>query len=98
MEFVRGLFQNTVREFLRSAQLNHRLIVHLDADLYSSTLFVLATLHPVLNSGAILIFDEFSCVNCGFRALMDYCSSFYRKFAPVGHAGTFYEHVALRAT
>lgn len=34
-------------------------LVHLDADLYSSTVTALKALEPVLKSGTIIVFDEF---------------------------------------
>src|SRR5690349_23109707 len=49
-EFFKGLFQETVFNFLDSNKLNtaNRKVIHLDADLFSSTLFVLTTLHRYL--------------------------------------------------
>ena len=48
-------------------------IVHLDADLYSSTLYVLATLHPVFER-YWFCFDEFTGHES--RALYDYQQAF----------------------
>lgn len=45
--FVKGLFQNTLGEWLKSANLSRRLVVHLDADLYSSTSYVLTKLEYI---------------------------------------------------
>jgi hypothetical protein len=76
--FRKGLFQDTMPGLLEElpALLSDRqLIVHLDSDLYSSTLYVLAQLHPYLR-GAVVMFDEFSSVQHEFRALEDYCSAF----------------------
>lgn len=76
--FRKGLFQDTVPGLLDElpALLSDRqLVVHLDADLYSSTLYVLVQLHPYLR-GAVVMFDEFSSVRHEFRALEDYCAAF----------------------
>jgi hypothetical protein len=58
--FVKGWFQNTLPDFLAAARLNpdHAMLVHYDADLYTSTLFILTTLwHHI--SEYHFIFDEF---------------------------------------
>src|SRR5579863_998248 len=46
--FEAGLFQDTLGPFIRRSDLSVRIIVNLDADMYSSTLFVLASLAPHL--------------------------------------------------
>jgi len=71
-QFEVGLFQDTLHIFLKDNQLKYKKIIHLDADLYSSTLFVLTTLEPFLNKGDFLMFDEFSGVDDEFRAFLDF--------------------------
>lgn len=77
-QFVVGMFQQTLPLNLPSRA--HRLVVHLDADLYSSTLFVLTTLAPCLMKGDILIFDEFGVAQHEFRALHDFVSAYLIKY------------------
>lgn len=50
IEFVKGWFQNTLHSFLGSFQNseNKVILIHFDADLYSSNLFLLSSLWPVL--------------------------------------------------
>lgn len=56
--FIKGWFQNTVPGFLSSNHIAGPTLVHFDADLYSSTLFLLTTLwHHVPEYH--FIFDEF---------------------------------------
>lgn len=56
--FVKGWFQDTVPEFLASHAISGPVLVHYDADLYSSTLFLLTTLAQHFPE-YYFIFDEF---------------------------------------
>ncbi|RME41141.1 MAG: macrocin O-methyltransferase [Caldilineae bacterium] len=94
VSFVKGLFQETLPAFLADFQPAHRLVVNCDADLYTSTLFVLATLNPVLIPGSIVIFDEFSTVH-EFRAFRDFTQSFMRRYRVLASADRFYLRMAL---
>jgi hypothetical protein len=53
----KGWFEDTLPRFAIPA--HDRLVLHLDADLYSSTKFVLDTLREFISPGTIIIFDEF---------------------------------------
>jgi hypothetical protein len=56
--FIKGWFQNTLPGYLESLTHEGPALVHYDADLYSSTLFILATLwHKIYEY--YFIFDEF---------------------------------------
>jgi O-methyltransferase len=93
--FVKGWFSDTLRPFLKSFATSSRMIVHNDADLYSSTMFTLATLDPILPLGSILLFDEFANPLHEWAAFQDYVSAFGRKFQLLGAAGDYYTQVAL---
>lgn len=98
INFIQGLFQETLRRFLNNFSTEDRLIIHLDADLYSSTMYVLSSLDVLLKSGDIIIFDEFSSVTHEFRAYLDYTSSFRRELvvlSMVHLVGWIYEKVAF---
>ena len=51
-------------------------MIHLDADLYGSTLFTMLHLMPRLNPGDILIFDEFCSYMHEYRAFEDAITAF----------------------
>jgi O-methyltransferase len=75
--FYKGLFHDTLPPFLTAnkERLSKKLIINLDADLYSSTLYVLINISGFLKKGDILLFDEFfSVVNASteFRAFLDF--------------------------
>ena len=80
VEFVAGLFQDTLAPFLETFKPRNRLVIRLDADLYSSTLFVLASLDRFVEPGTIIIFDQFSYLPHEFSAFVDYTRSFYRDY------------------
>ena len=77
--FLKGLFQETLRPFLKTFQPQNRVVVHIDCDLYSSTLFGLACLDLFLVPGCLVIFDEFYDLRNEFAAWCDYSQAFYRK-------------------
>lgn len=79
VRFVSGLFQKSLRPFLREFAPQNRLVVHIDSDLYSSALFVLSSLDVLLVPGTILIFDEFYDLQNEFAAWLDYSRSYYRE-------------------
>lgn len=95
IRFVKGWFNVTLRPFLREFSPHSRLVIHNDADLFSSTLFTLATLDPILQPGSILIFDEFANPLHEWKAFHDYVSAFGRSCKVLGAAGEYYTQVAM---
>lgn len=97
-KFIKGLFQETLPVFISNnrdiLKSKHRKIIHLDADLFSSTLFVLSSLAPYLSNGDILIFDEFNVPNHEFFAFKTFTKSFYFKFELIGAVNNYFQ-VAL---
>jgi hypothetical protein len=82
--FEVGLFQDTLPSFIKRANLAGRLVINLDADMFTSTLFVLTTLAPYLKTGDIIFFDEFSCPLDEYRAFEEFVRSFRVKYRVVG--------------
>jgi O-methyltransferase len=94
--FQVGLFQKSLPPFLkRFDRSGSRLVVHLDADLYSSTLLVLASLAPFFEVGDLLLFDEFCSTRHEFRAFDDFTRAFQFNYEIVGAVSSF-EQVCLK--
>jgi O-methyltransferase len=93
--FIKGLFQDTLDAFLVGWRQPRTVIIHLDADLYSSTLYVLTRLHNIVADGAILIFDEF-CTACDeFRAFENYVSAYKTSYQCLAASTSDYRQVAI---
>jgi predicted O-methyltransferase YrrM len=58
VNFVKGYFETTLTPQLRD-EIGKVAFAHLDADLYTSTIYVLTWLTPLLDVGSLLLFDEF---------------------------------------
>jgi O-methyltransferase len=82
--FEVGLFQDTLPRYIARSDPSRRFVVQLDADLFTSTLFVLASLARNLKSGDILFFDEFSCPIDEYRAFEEFVRSFRVKYEVLG--------------
>jgi O-methyltransferase len=82
--FVKGLFQDTLRGYLQATPLRNRLVVNIDCDLYSATLFVLGTLDKFFAPGTVIIFDDFYSMNHETKAFIDYDKSFGRTWKALG--------------
>lgn len=94
---IEGLFQDTVPGFLNKGliETESTKILHIDSDLYSSALYCLTKFDHLMKSGDIIIFDELSSMD-EFWALQDYATAFRRSYKVLGHAGDYYQSVAIR--
>lgn len=92
--FYQGLFQQTLHPFLKNYNSSTRKVVLLDADLYSSTLFVLTSMSPIFKSGDIIIFDEFNVPLHEYKAFKEWTESFYIDYQVLGEANNYY-HMAI---
>jgi O-methyltransferase len=73
VSFLKGWFQDSWGELQRRISGRSNFVVHYDADLYSSTLFVLTSIHSV-GQPYIAIFDEFAGQEA--RALYNYIQAY----------------------
>jgi O-methyltransferase len=93
--FEVGLFQDSLPAFVARTDLSGRLVINLDADMFTSTLFVLTALAPHLKSGDLIFFDEFSCPLDEFRAFEGFARSFRVNYEVIG-AVYGYTRVCIR--
>jgi hypothetical protein len=92
--FYKGIFQETLHVFIeqnKEALIGKQKVVHMDADLFSSTIFVLSQLHPYLSKGDIIFFDEFNVANHEYQAFRIFTEAFYVKLKPVAAVNNFYQ-------
>ena len=94
--YVKGLFQETVNQFLTNnhphiSDSSYTRVIHLDADLYSSTAFVLSQLYPYLKKGDLILFDEFNVPLHEFRAYDEFTRNFYVQLKPIAAVNNFYQ-------
>ncbi len=95
--FYKGYFQDTLNDFLfaeGNGLRGRRKIIHLDADLFSATIFALSQLYPYLEKGDIIMFDEFSVYDHEFMAFNIFTESFYVNLKPISAQNNFY-HAAF---
>ena len=93
VNFIKGLFQDTLFDFIKVNGLDNKKpkIIHMDADIFSATLFVLTTIAPYLNKGDMVFFDEYNVPNHEFSAFKIFRESYYIDFKLIGAVNNFYQ-------
>ena len=91
----KGWFEETLPSFALPAR--ERLVLNMDADLYSSTKFVLDTLREEIRSGTIIFFDEFCDRMHELKAFDEFLQETGMTFRTLGATKTL-EHVAFERT
>ena len=80
MFFHKGLFTDTIPQFLKSNPNVPLAFANIDCDLYSSTYDILEAFHSRIVPGTILVFDEYICHPTWrqdeFRAWRECCKRF----------------------
>ena len=94
-KFYQGLFQQTLVPFLSEFKNNKKKVIHMDADLYSATLYVLTLMTPYLKPGDVIFFDEFNVPMHEYKAFTEWANSFYIKYEVIGSVNNFY-HTAVK--
>jgi hypothetical protein len=87
--FYKGLFQETLIPFLENYDNRNRKVIHMDADIFSATLFAFSQLHRFFKEGDIVLFDEFAVPTHEFRAFDIYTGSFYTNYEVIAAANNY---------
>lgn len=100
VELIIGLFADTLPEFFRGkAARGSVALAHIDCDLYSSTLDILRVMGSHLQSGAVVVFDEFfnypGWKNGEYRAWVEFVAASGAQFRYLGFVGSG-EQVAVQ--
>lgn len=87
VKFVKGLFQKTLPEFLSEFKVKSQLVINIDCDLYSSTLYSLTQLNSIIKPDTIILFNVFGNLQHEFLAFYDYVRSYNRDFQLICRRG-----------
>jgi O-methyltransferase len=94
-KYIKGLFQNSLVPFIdmhRNDIMNADVrVIHMDADLYSATIFTLSQLYPFLKAGDIIFFDEYNVPMHEFKAFKEFTENFYVKYKPLTAVNNYYQ-------
>lgn len=80
--FIKGYFNESLRPFLETYEKKNRIVMHIDADLCSSSLYALMTMDPFIERGTLMVFDDFGPAD-EFAALYHYANSCGREWKVV---------------
>lgn len=87
--FEKGLFQETLPAFLQKFPFDKKLVLHMDADLYTSTYYVLTSIAPKLKPGDIILFDEFGVPTHEFKAFTEFIQSYRINYEVIGAVNNY---------
>ena len=90
-QFYQGLFQQTLLPFLANFDPSRKKVIHMDADLYTATLYVLTLMTPYLRSGDVIFFDEFNVPQHEYKAFTEWANSFYVHYEVLGAVNNYYQ-------
>lgn len=107
VELIKGWFNETLENFIKTH--NKKVsFIHMDADLYSSTKYILNTLKDYIDSGCVIVFDElvnypgFDGDNGELKAFFEFITENQVDYEwigmngrPTGMSGHNHENVAL---
>jgi hypothetical protein len=101
VKLVAGFFEDTLPAFVAAHGAERVCVLHIDADLYSSTKTIFENLKGTLVPGSVIIFDELinypGWQEGEYRAFMEYVAENYVAFEYIAYARTG-SQVAVKLT
>ncbi len=98
VELIKGWFSDTLPDFINSKKRNIAFL-HIDCDLYSSTVDIFKALHPYIKEDTIIVFDEyFNYVGWRdgeFKAFKEYTETYNIQYEYLTY-NKFSEQVAVK--
>ncbi len=89
VELVTGFFEDSLPGYLTKQSNEQVAFVHIDCDLYSSTIFVLNAIRERLVKGTVIVFDEYynyaEWLEGEHKAWMEFCAEENLSFKYVGY-------------
>ena len=82
--------QPALTDFIKTFDNTNKTVLMLDADLYSATLYTLASFAPYLKKGDIIFFDEFVVPTHEFMAYENFIKAWYFDLELIGAANNYY--------
>jgi len=95
VSFFKGWFDQVLPHYHLPA--HDVLVINMDADLYSSTIYVLNYLRSQIKPGTLIYFDEMNHLDHELRAFEEFISQNSIKFSPIC-ADTTLAHVSFECT
>ncbi len=100
VRLIKGWFKDTLPEFVKNMGTEEPIaFLHIDCDLYSSTICALNVLAPLIREGTIIVFDEFynypNYKDHEFKALNEFLETHSLKAEYLAYCKT-HEQVAIR--
>ena len=95
-KFNKGLIQKTLPIYLKKFKKPKFLVVNVDVDLYTATLFILCNLKKYIPKNNIFIFDEFATGIHEFRAFKDFVDSYGIRYKLISSSNDCYSRVAIK--
>jgi hypothetical protein len=93
VRFFKGWFDQTLPDYHLPE--HEKLVINMDADLYTSTKYVLESLGERIEIGAWLYFDEFSVWQHEFRAFREFIRDTGMRFEAIAQCNNFF-NIAFR--
>jgi len=92
--FIKGFFNDSLRPFLDTYKPKNKMVIHVDADLCSSSLYAMMTMDPFIKRGTLIVFDDFGPAD-EFAAFHHYTKSCMRTWKTVAARNDYHKYAVV---